>query len=67
MKKLKEYQQADIIKVTLDDSKEFAIDDVVVGTDVLSRLTVSATVGTKIVVITDTECSISYKAGGVFI
>ena len=67
MKKLKEYQQADIIKVTLDDSKEFAIDDVVVGTDILSGLTVAATVGTKIVVITDTGCSISYKAGGVFI
>lgn len=67
IKRLREYQSADIIKVTLDDAKEFALDDVVYGTDIISGLSVSASVGTKIVVITDTDCSISYKAGGVVI
>lgn len=63
-KKLKEYQAADSINVTLDDDEEFGIGDIVPGIDPVTGLHVTATVGTKVIIVTDTQVSISYKVGG---
>ena len=64
VKKLTEYQAGGSIEVTLDDSQDYAVGDTVPGTDIATGATVTAEVVRKIVKVTETGVSVSYKAGG---
>ena len=63
-KKLKELQESDSFDVTVDPGWDYAVGDVVPGTDVATGAQVVVAVGTKIAKVTDREISIEYKAGG---
>lgn len=63
-KKLKELQESDSFDVTVDPGWDYAVGDIVPGTDVATGAQVVVAVGTKIAKVTDREISIEYKAGG---
>ena len=63
--RLLELQEADSLDATLEDAPvEYAVGDVVPGTDIETGASVAVEVDTKIAVVTDLAVSIEYKAGG---